>query len=122
MKRFSDKREPTPLIPPVVEVVQIQIAVPAVAVKHQHVQVAVRVLPLCMRYHPFHHPSNTLWVVSYVRARLVQYRIPSIFFFEVSAYTTLSQVITGDILDVWILGSAAGSRDRPHIRLLPNTV
>ncbi|HAL25003.1 TPA: hypothetical protein DDZ49_02205 [Candidatus Wolfebacteria bacterium] len=69
MKRFSHKREPTPLIPTVIEVVQVQVAVPVIAVEYQHVQVAVRVLPLCMRYHPIHHPSSApggLGVVSYL--------------------------------------------------------
>jgi hypothetical protein len=40
-------------------------------------------------------------------------------FFEVSTRTTLSKAVTVDILDAWILGSVAGSRNRPHIHLLP---
>src|SRR3990167_9728414 len=43
-------------------------------------------------------------------------------FFEVSSYTTPSRIVIRNVLDVWILDSAAGSRDRPHIRLLPRLV
>jgi hypothetical protein len=38
---------------------------------------------------------------------------------EVSTYTTLSEALTADILDVWILDSAAGSRSRQQDS--PNT-
>jgi hypothetical protein len=38
---------------------------------------------------------------------------------EVSACTTLSKAVTVDTLDAWILVSVAGSRNRPHIHLLP---
>ena len=31
-------------------------------------------------------------------------------FFEVSTYNTLSETVIADILDVWILDSAAGNR------------
>jgi hypothetical protein len=40
-------------------------------------------------------------------------------FFEVSAYTALSETVIADILDVWILGSVAGNRNRPRMHLLP---
>src|SRR3990167_8762092 len=36
-----------------------------------------------------------------------------------SAYTTPSQAVAGNALNVWILGSVAGNRNRPHIHLLP---
>jgi len=49
--------------------------------------------------------------------------IPSIFiFYEVSAYTTLFETVIANILDVWILGSVAGNRNRPHIHLMPHLV
>ncbi len=42
-------------------------------------------------------------------------------FFEVSACTTLSPTVVGDILNVWILVSVASNRNRSHVHLLPNT-
>jgi hypothetical protein len=49
-----------------------------------------------------------------------QHSIPSIFiFYEVSTYTTLFETLIANTLDVWILDSVAGNRDRPHIHLLP---
>ena len=39
-----------------------------------------------------------------------------------STYTTLSKAVTVDTLDAWILDSAAGSLDRPQIRLLPEFI
>ncbi len=35
------------------------------------------------------------------------------------ACTTLSEAVTADTQGAWILGSVAGSLDRPHIHLLP---
>jgi len=43
-------------------------------------------------------------------------------FFEVSSYTTLSETVVADILDVRILDSAESNLGRLHIRLLPCTV
>lgn len=43
-------------------------------------------------------------------------------FFEVSACTTLSEAVTADTLDAWILGSVAGDLDRPRTHLLPQQV
>lgn len=39
-----------------------------------------------------------------------------------SSYATLSETLIADILDVWIPDSAAGSLDRPQIRLLPHRI
>ena len=47
------------------------------------------------------------------------YQVSS-FFIEVSTYTTLSETLIADILDVWILGSVAGNRNLPRIHLLPH--
>jgi len=60
MKRVSDTGEHAPAIPPVVKVVEIQLTLTAILVQHQHVAVAVRIEHNCMKYHPHHHPSNTL--------------------------------------------------------------
>ncbi len=45
MKRFADNRETTIVIPPVVDPVQVQIALRTVPVEVRAVAVAIRVLP-----------------------------------------------------------------------------
>lgn len=47
-----------------------------------------------------------------------QLPIPSSFIFEVSTYTTLSQTMVEDILNVWILVSVARNHNLLHIHLL----
>ena len=68
-------------IPPVAEVVQVQVALRGIAVEHHHVEVTVRILPFCAKYHPNHHPLNTLGVESYLGSKILQYFVPSNFIF-----------------------------------------
>lgn len=56
IKKVADEREHVVAIPPVVKVIQIQIALHGIAVEHNHIKVAVRALPLCAKYHQNHRP------------------------------------------------------------------
>ena len=55
--------------------------------------------------------------IRHLKCPSVSHQVSS--FFESSAYTTLSQTVIGDTLDVWILDSVASNRNRSHIHLLP---
>ena len=65
----------------------------------------------CTKYLQFFDPSTSLRI------------IPSPSRNEVSAHITLSEILTADILDIWILDSVAESQEefygRQHIHLLP---
>jgi len=80
MKRVSDGSKPAVVIPPVVEPIQVQLALVVPVVEIRHVAVTIAVLP-CTKYHPYHHPSNSLWVESNLGFKILQYSVPSIFIF-----------------------------------------
>lgn len=64
MKRVSDEREAVVAIPPIVEPVEVELAVASVAPEIEDVRVAVRVAPRTS-YRLHHHPLSALGVESY---------------------------------------------------------
>ena len=66
----------------------------------------------------YHHPLNTLRIESNSAFINALDSEPSNFIFWRSSYTTLPETLITDTLDVWILISAVGNRNRRHIRLL----
>jgi len=73
IKRISDEREAVLAKPPVIEVVQVELAVASVAPEIEDIQVAVRVAPRTL-YRPYHRPLNTLRVESYSGSRIMLIR------------------------------------------------
>jgi hypothetical protein len=70
--------EPIVGVPVVLDPVQVELAVLEVGVDHALVAVVVAEASCnCTKYHPCHHPSNTLRVEFYLRSYL-QYFAPSI--------------------------------------------
>ncbi len=67
MKRISDGRKHIVPIPPVVEPVEIEVALAAILVQHQDIPVAVRILHVRASCHLRHCPLSTLRAVSYAR-------------------------------------------------------
>ena len=68
MNVLANSQEPVVLVPPAVEVVQVQVALVAVPVEARHIPVAIPVLPDrtdYAKYLPKHHPLNTLGIESY---------------------------------------------------------
>ena len=63
MKRVSDGSKPAMVIPPVVEPIQVQLALVVPVIEIRYVAVAIAVLP-CTGYHPYHCPLNTLRAAS----------------------------------------------------------
>ncbi len=55
---------------------------------------------------------SRLYRIPYLKYVSILYQVAS--FFEVSACTALSETLVADILDVWILVSAAGNLDLPQ--------
>jgi hypothetical protein len=67
MNVLANSQEPVVLVPPVVEVVQVQVALVAIPVEVRNVPVVVPVLPDrtdCAKYLLLHHPLNTLGIAS----------------------------------------------------------
>ncbi|MDP3875126.1 MAG: hypothetical protein Q8Q22_01235 [bacterium] len=106
MRRVADAREPPVVIPIVVVLVDVHVAL---------------VVPVAERGEVYDKPSRSpplkySWGCISRRIIMRQLITPSIFiFYEVSTYTTLSASLNANILNVWILGSAAGNLDRPHL-------
>lgn len=114
------EREPVLTVPPVVRlvVVRVEPATIVVTVRIQQVRIAIGMREISSVSPPLEYSQGCIES----GIAMPYYLAPSIFFFEVSACTTLSEAVTVDTLDAWILGSVAGSRDRPHIHLQPTPV
>ena len=95
MKRLSETEDdPVLEIPAVVGIRPIRIQPPLVLVPVDVEDVRVPVGVSIRAYiHPHHHPLNTLWTESYLPSKWFKIHAPSSFFFESSAYATLSQTV-----------------------------
>ena len=103
-------------IRPIVVKPQLAVVV-ALHIEDVRVVVRVRIVRRAIRA-TAHRMLSRLYRICDLKSTSATHQVSS--FFEVSAYTTPFQTLVGNALDVWILGSAAGNRNRPHIRLLPN--
>lgn len=74
INRLADDQETAVGVEIVLKPVQVQVALIVVLIQIRHVQVAIRVAPgrthKYAKYHPSHHPLNSLWIVSYSGASL----------------------------------------------------
>lgn len=102
-KRFAHARKPTPVIPPTIALVHIhvQVVIPTVADRVTTYKTPSKPLP-------FEYSQGCILF----GITIPQCSAPSIFIFCAFSYTTLPEAVTADILDVWILDSVTGSRNR----------
>ena len=85
IKRFSDAGKNIVAIPPIIEIVEVELPLAGIAVEHKHIAVAIRVLPdhYCAKNHQCHCPSNIrmglylIWDI-----KVLQFFAPSSFVFR----------------------------------------
>ena len=124
MKRVAETERDTIVeIPAIIGlrpvIVEPQLAVViAFDVEHVRVAVGVRIVRrvICTTIHRILSGLNRM---RDRKSHNTAHQVSSFFSF---ACTTLSQTVAGDILNAWILDSAAGNLGHLHIRLLPFSI